>query len=156
MECNAGMDQRRLPELELRASLRLTALLAVAHGVALLLLCTLPAPLLLQGLAGLVLLASAVLTISRHALRRGSTAVCALRFKDRETLQLRRGNGLWQSGRIAGSSTVGAWLTVLNIEHRPKGMSHVVLLGDELDADDLRRLRVWLRWGPAHKGEDEV
>ncbi len=143
------MDQRRLPELELRASVRLAALLAVAHGTALLLVSTLPVPFLLQGLVSLVLLVSAALTIRTHALRRGSAAVRALRFEDREKVQLRRGDGLWQAGRIAGSSTVGPWLTVLNIEHQPKGMSHVVLLGDELNADDLRRLRVWLRWGPA-------
>lgn len=154
MGCNAGMDQHRLPELELRASPRLAALLAIAHGAALLLLSTLPLPLLIQGLAGFVVLASAILTIRHHALRRGSTAVCALRFEDKEALQLRRGNGLWQAGRIAGSSTVGPWLTVLNVEHQPKGISHVLLLGDELGADELRRLRVWLRWGPAPKAED--
>lgn len=154
MGCNAGMDQHRLPELELQASPRLAALLAVAHGAVLLLLWTLPLPLLPLGLAGLALLISAALSIRQHALRRGSAAVCALRFEDRQTLQMRRGNGLWQAGRIAGSSTVGPWLILLNIEHQPKGISHVLLLGDELGADELRRLRVWLRWGPAPKAED--
>lgn len=152
--CNAAMETPRLPVLELRPSPRLAWLLLAAHAAALLLLGLLPVPSVVLGLAALAILASAAWTIRQHALRRGAGAVRALRFEDRERVQLRCGDGRWRKGRVAGSSTVGPRWCVLNIEHEPRGCSHVVLAADALDAEELRRLRVWLRWGPAQVPED--
>lgn len=154
MGCNATMDTPRLPPLELRPSLRLAVLLLTAHAGALALLLMLPLHVIAQAIAALAVLASAAWSIRHHALRRGPSAVRTLRFEDRERLQLRLGDGRWQGGRIAGSSTVGPLLCILNVEHGVRAVRHVVIAGDALEADDLRRLRVWLRWGPAPGGED--
>lgn len=128
--------------------------LLVVHGAALTLPGLLPLPVFAQAFAVLAVLASAAWSICRHALRRGAGAVRALRFEDRERVQLRLGDGRWRRGRVAGSSTVGSGWCVLNIEHAPRGCSHVVIAADALDADDLRRLRVWLRWGPSPEADD--
>jgi len=143
-----------LPLLELRASPRLAMVLLAVHGAALVLPGLLPLPALAQAGAALAILVSAAWSIRHHALRLGAGAVRALRFADRERVQLRLGDGRWRSGRVASSSTVGPRWCVLNIEHAPRGCSHVVLAADALDADELRRLRVWLRLGPAPEAED--
>jgi toxin CptA len=152
--CNAAMETPRLPILELRPSPRLAALLGTAHLATLLLLGLLPVPPGVLGLAAAAVAASAVWSIRRHALRVGAGAICALDFEDRERVRYRLGHGRWYGGRIAASSTVSPLLCVLNIEHQDRATRHVVLAGDALDAGDLRRLRVWLRLGPATQGED--
>lgn len=128
---------------------RLAILLLAAHGgaAAALMLTPLDALVLMVALAALA--ASAAFTLYRHALRRGAAAVVALECRDREQLALRLGDGRWFEGTILGSSTVSTVLTVLNIRcnGRPRRV-HVVLLGDGIAAEDYRRLRVWLRWGP--------
>lgn len=149
-----GMDKPRLPMIELQSSRRLAWLLGGAHLVALMLLLTLPVAWWVAAAVAAVLVASAMQTIFRHALRRGTRAVTALEFADREQVRVRTGDGLWHGGRLLGTSTVGAGLAVLNIRLDAHGMRHVVVTGDGIDDGDFRRLRVWLRWGPRPAGAD--
>ena len=43
---------------------------------------------------------------------------------------------------------------MLNIRLDSGGITTVVILGDGIDANDFRRLRVWLRWGPRPAGAE--
>lgn len=140
--------------VDLRPSCRLAWLLGTAHGGAALLLPALPLPLWMKLLMAGLLLASAAHAVALHALRRGDSAVTAIELADREQLKLLTGDGLWLSGRLLGSSTVSIGLTLLNIRLDRGGIRHVLITGDGIDADDYRRLRVWLRWGPRPAGED--
>jgi len=140
--------------VELRPSRGFAALLAAVHAAALLVIVLMPLPAAVVAVAALPVAASALWSIRRQALRRGRNAVTALEFADRETLQLRDGDGLWHGGRLSGSSTVGAALTVLNIGLDGGTTRHVVITADGIDRDDFRRLRVWLRWGPGPTGRD--
>ncbi len=142
------MDKPRLQPIELGPSRRLALLLAAAHLAAATVLVWLP--LLSWMIAGLLLLlsGSAVLAIRRHALRRGPGAVRTLEFSDRERLRLRDAQGQWHTARLLGSSTAGAGCAVLNLQTEHAGVFHVVILGDGIESEDWRRLRVWLRWGP--------
>ena len=142
------MDKPTPLTVELRASRRLGWLLGVVHSAAVILLLWLPLPWWLIAIASAPVIASAISTINRQALRRGMQAVRALQFSDRETLRARTGDGKWHGGRLLGSSTVGAGLAVLNLHLEGRGTTHVVITGDGVDRDDFRRLRVWLRWGP--------
>lgn len=149
-----SMNKPHLPVIELLPSRRLAWLLGAAHLGALLLLATLPVAWWAAAVAAVLLVMSAVLTISRHALRRGELAATALEFTDREQLKVRTGDGAWHGGRLLGTSTVGPGLAVLNIRLDERGTRHVVIIGDGVEADDFRRLRVWLRWGPRPAGTD--
>ncbi len=143
------MNPPRLPITELRPTRRLALILGLVHLGALLVLATLPVALSLQASGAVLLLLSATYSIRRHAWRRGRGAVTALHFSDREQLRVRMHDGTWHAGRVLGSSTVGVVCTVLNIrltDHRLP--VHVVIMSDCIDAEDFRRLRVWLRWGP--------
>lgn len=150
-----AMDKPKAFEVELRSSRRLAGLLGIAHGGVLLLLPTLPVAGWIVVLMSGMLVISASMTITRHALRRGARAVTALKLANREQLQIRAGDGVWHGGRLLGSSTVGAAIAVLNIRlDGGGGTTHVVIFGDGIDADDFRRLRVWLRWGPRPAGAE--
>lgn len=142
------MDKPRLQAIELGPSRRLGLVLAVSHVSAMLVAAVLPLAVWMIAAALLLLSASAVLAIRRHALRRGRRAVRALEFSDREHLRLRDAQGRWHGARLLGSSTVGPAYAVLNLETEQAGVFHVVILGDGIEAGDWRRLRVWLRWGP--------
>ena len=149
-----AMDKPKAFEVELRSSRLLAGLLGIAHGGVLLLLPTLPVAGWIVVLMSGMLVISASMTITRHALRRGARAVTALNLANREQLQIRAGDGVRHGGRLLGSSTVGAAIAVLNIRLDGGGTTHVVIFGDGIDADDFRRLRVWLRWGPRPAGAE--
>lgn len=145
-----GMDKVHYPPVILRPAYRLAFVVALAHAGTggLLLFMPLPPGVLAVLMAGV--LASAVHGVWRQALRRGPRAVTRLQFRNREQLEIGRRDGSWQSGRILGSSTAGTFLTVLNIRvEQQRWPVHVVVAGDSLDGEAFRRLRVWLRWGPA-------
>lgn len=149
------MDTPRLPVIALRPSRRLALLLAAAHAGVLLLLPALPLAPWTQAVLGALLLFSAMDVIRRHALRRGVHSVVALDFSDREQLRVRTRDG-WHAGQVLGSSLVSPALLILNIRLESRRLPvHVVIPGDSADAEDLRRLRVWLRWGP-RKAADVV
>jgi toxin CptA len=152
-------DHRVTPiaAMTLQPSYRLAALLMIAHAAIAGLLMLLVLPSWVKIAAVLLLLANAVWTVYRHALRLGRHAISALAFSDRETLRLTLRDGSSHGGRVLGSSTVGTNLTLLNIAIDGRRLpAHVVLLGDSLASDDLRRLRVWLRWGPRPPAEEPV
>ncbi len=149
-----AMDKPTLFTVELQPSHQLAWLLAAVHCGALFMLGLLPLTWWVISIVSAAVLASAVLNISRHALLRGPSAVRTLRFSDRESLELRTGNGRWHDACLLGSSTVGPGLVVLNIRLNGGGTKHVVITTNGIDGDDFRRLRVWLRWGPRPAGED--
>ncbi len=153
-----AMNDHRIPRiasLTLRPSRRLAAILILAHAATGGLLLALPLPSWLTAAASLMLLASAVWCVHRYAMLRGPGAITALAFSDRETIRLTLRDGSTHTGHVLGSSTVGTTLAILNIALAGKRLPvHVVLLGDSLAAEDFRRLRVWLRWGPRPQDEE--
>lgn len=56
----------------------------------------------------------------------------------------------WREAEVLSSSLVLPYLTVLNLKlSNGRKPFHVVLLPDSVDAENFRRLRVWLKWGGA-------
>jgi toxin CptA len=148
------MNEPRLPILLLQPSRRLAAVLIAAHVAVAGLLLLLPLPAWALAGTAVVLLTSAVHAVAHHALRRGRRAVTALDFGDREQVHIGLRDGSWRTGRILGTSTVGIALTILNIALDERRLPvHVIIVYDSLGADDFRRLRVWLRWGPRNTGD---
>lgn len=147
----------RFPPVPLQPSRWLAAILITAHAAISGLLLMLPLPAWIVAGAVMLLLASAAHSVYRYALLRGRSAITALAFDDRETIAVGLRDGGWHAGRVLGTSTVGATLTILNIVFDGRRLPvPVVLLADSLDANDFRRLRVWLRWGPRPPAEEPV
>ncbi len=145
-----NMDKVHFPPVILRPAYRLAFVLAFVHAGAGGLLMYMPLSPWLLTVLMVCVLASAVHGVWRQALRRGPRAITRLQFRNREQLEIGRRDGSWQSGRVLGSSTAATLLTVLNIRlDGQRWPEHVVVTGDSIDGDGFRRLRVWLRWGPA-------
>ena len=56
------------------------------------------------------------------------------------------GSGQWNEGSILPGSYVSGWLVVVNLDGGGRHVYPLVLLPDSAAAEELRRLRVWLRW----------
>lgn len=79
------------------------------------------------------------------AWRTSNPSVKALRLTGDGGIECRlAGEGNFQKARLQGAAVVHPWLTVFRLN---TGRCYrVVLCPDAIDADDFRRLRVWLRW----------
>ena len=102
-----------------------------------------------------------VLLVLRHhvltALQRRPQACKSLRLDSKGNWQLERMDGRVHTIDVLPTSFVSSYMVVLNMrvvgQRRP---THIVILPDAVDADALRRLRVWLRWGHQHRPADQA
>ena len=60
----------------------------------------------------------------------------------------RNRDGGWVDGTLGNSHFVSSPLAVMELEPAGGGTKWVVVMPDSLESEDLRRLRVWLRWRP--------
>jgi len=130
--------------IDLRPSKFLAIALALAHGLALyavwITLSGWP-----RALAGLAVLASLATTLLRALLRIGRSAV-SIELADDGRASWKDRRGAWHEGALGGSHFVSPLLVVVELKPLDRGAKRVILLADSAAWDDLRRLRVWLRW----------
>ena len=131
-------------QIELRPSLRLAGVLGAAHILALA-----AAWLSLEGwpryvvACGVLLSAGGCLT---EILHRSSRAAVALELLDDGRASWRDRSAKWHEGRLGDDHFVSAALVVMRIDRTQGGRKWLVLADDSGAHEDLRRLRVWLRW----------
>ena len=134
----------------LRPSPTLALLIALVHGGAL--ACLPPAALAVWIKLALAaaLGASLLLSLRRMALLRAPNAIVELVLGSDGTLEFVQENGQGGHAAVLADSTVHALMTVVRLQ--PEGerwARSVVVLPDSTDAEQLRRLRIWLRWQAA-------
>jgi len=136
--------------IELRPSRRLTLLLAASHvGAAALLPAIALAPALKLALAS-ALAVSFVCEVRRHALLSHPQAIVAVRIARDARCRVRVACGREIECTLLRTTYVASGLVILNLREPGRMRArHAILLGDTLDPDAMRRLRVWLRWGVA-------
>jgi toxin CptA len=87
-----------------------------------------------------------------HSVRRCASlssprSIVALELTDREHGSIQFARGAWCEARVLPTTYVTPVLTVVNV--RVSGLRtlrHVIIVPDNIDADDFRKLRVILRW----------
>jgi toxin CptA len=84
--------------------------------------------------------------LRRHAFLRGTGAITAVEICDNTTGAALSRRAGWHDVRILGTSYVTPWLTVLNLARFGGRPRHVLIVPDNVDAEDFRRARVLLRW----------
>ena len=100
----------------------------------------------MPGLAATAIAASLVFHLRRDALQWSGEAVTELVLKDDAQCELTLRNGETLTGTIGGSTFVAPLLTVINVRLDGPGRRRVaILMPDSAPAQDLRRVRVWLR-----------
>ena len=137
------LDQR----ITIVPSLMLAVVLGVAHLAAAALLLMVPLPGAVKALLSLAICISLIYFLARDALLHAPHAIVALDVRDNGTVSLQTRRGEWVECDVLDSSYVAARLTVVNFRPRGGGTPrHVVLVPDNVDPRDYRRLRMWLRW----------
>lgn len=128
-------------------SRRLAGLLVGMHGFAVVMFWLAPLPHWLAALLMPLFIGSAWHTLRRDGFRTQQGSLIALRLDADGRCEFQTRTGAWREAALLGSSFVAPYLTVLNL--KPAGgrlVKHLVILPDAVDAEDFRRLRVWLKW----------
>ena len=81
-----------------------------------------------------------------QALQRGKSALHALELDAQGAARCRDGSGRWHDTEILPGSYVSTWLTIVILRGSSRRRRALVLLPDAAAGDELRRLRLWLRW----------
>ncbi len=81
-----------------------------------------------------------------QALHWAPSAVRMLELDARGRTRCRDGTDVWHDAVILPGSYVSRWLIVLSLDAGDRRRRSLVLLPDTAGGDELRRLRVWLRW----------
>jgi toxin CptA len=131
--------------LRLAPSRQLAWLLGLGHAGAVLLSWITPLKWWLSLPLSLAALASLRYGLRYHALRSAPDALVGLELRPDGSAAVRDRSGRWTQAQVLGSSFVSPGLTILNLR-LAKAHCSLVVAPDSLDADDFRRLRVWLRW----------
>jgi toxin CptA len=150
------LDQR----IAIAPSMMLAIALGAVHLAAAALLWIVPVPDLGKAVFTLAICISLVYFLARDALLHAPHAIVALDVRDDGTVSLQTRSGEWIECDVLDSSYVAPRLTVVNFRPRGgQGARHLVLVPDNVDPRDYRRLRMWLRWkrgdggGPAAASE---
>lgn len=90
---------------------------------------------------------SLIYYMARDAALHAAHSIVALELRTGEEIACQTRRGEWIECELLGSSFVSPHLTIVNL--RPRGgrlARRVILVPDNVDARDFRRLRTWLRW----------
>jgi hypothetical protein len=135
-------------------SVRLAVALCAAHLAAALLLWLAPIPTLGKGAFTLAVAVSLVYFLARDAALHAAKAVVALELKSDGGISFQTRDGKWTNCELSGSSYISPGLTIVNLLPRGRRrMRHVILVSDNVDPRDFRRLRMWMRWKNGAGGE---
>jgi len=59
----------------------------------------------------------------------------------------RVGDGTWHTAPEVSGGTLAPWLMVIGLKEDGRRLQPLLVLPDSLDGDQLRELRIWVRWG---------
>ena len=136
------------PSLRLRvaASPLLAAVLSLVHAAAIACAAWYLPGWWMPALVSVAIAGSLVFHVRRDALQLSGRAVTGLLLKNSGQCELTLRNGETLAGRIEGSTFVAPLLTVVNVRPDRQGRRRsVILMPGRASAEDLRRIRVWLR-----------
>lgn len=85
------------------------------------------------------------------ALQRGRRAVRALELRAQGDARWQDAAGQWNEAEIQSGTYVSNWLVVVDLGSPGRRGRSLVLLPDSAASEELRRLRVWLRWRPGRQ-----
>lgn len=114
----------------------------------------LPLPVLGKVVMTFFVAISLIYFMARDAALHAVNSIVTLELHEdgRIACQMRRGE--WLDCELLGSTFVSPHMTVVNL--RPQGLlraRRVILVPDNIDLRDFRRLRTWLRWRSGESGD---
>ena len=132
----------------LRPSVELGLALIVLYLSAAGVLIGLAIPVWLKGIVCIGLAWDLFSKLARVAFLQCPTAIVAILITHDGKILASSRNGSWLECVILRTSFVSSRLTVLNMKTRGSpGVRHVILCSQNVDQDEFRRIRTWLKWG---------
>lgn len=126
---------------------QLAIILSLAHCAAAGLLWPLALSWSIKVMIVAALIISLIHYLKRDALLTANNAVVAFELSDEMSCTLITRSGESMACTILGSTFTTPYLTVLNLKLEGKFfMCSIVILPDNIDAEQFRQLRIWLRW----------
>jgi hypothetical protein len=145
-------------DLNFKPSFILSALLLSMSVMSSWLVCIVPLSFTMQCLSLLLIWLAAIYVMAGDALLLLPWSPVALHVNTKNQLNIitKDGQRLIDVS-LSGDSIVTPWLTI--VQFKPKGATYLqrllsrplLILPDSTDAQNLRRLRVWMRWGQRDK-----
>jgi toxin CptA len=133
--------------VRLRPSPSLIALLCGMHTLAAAVLVPIQLPLPAKLALLVAIAASLARGILRHGMLRSACAIKAVEARDCARAAILTADGTWREVDILSTSYVSGSIAVLNLREAGRRLArHVVLVPDNVDAEEFRQLRVVLRW----------
>lgn len=139
-------------QVDFKPSTQFIGLFATASAAACIVLATMPITWPIKAIAALLLIACASYAILSHGLKRLPGSVVSIRVDVKNELYILHKSGKQQRVTVAANTTVTPYLVVLNVKSASNAWwkrwfgTCIIILPDHADADDLRQLRVWLKW----------
>ena len=134
-------------QVAISPSVRLALALCLVHGIAAALLWLVPIPALGRAVFTLAIAIRLVYVLARDATLHAAHAIVALELDDSGTVFFQTRSGRRVECELLGSSYVSSSLTIVSLRPRGgAGTRRVVLVEDNVEPRDFRRLRTWLRW----------
>lgn len=126
--------------------------ISAVHVPAAVVLWLLPLPVVVQAVLTLACAISLIFFMARDAALHAPGSIIALELREDGAVSCQTRNGDWVDCELLGSTFVSPQMTVVNLRSRGQRRSRaVILVPDNVDPRDFRRLRIWLRW----KGEED-
>lgn len=131
-------------------SVWIAAALCAAHVAAAVLLWVIPIPVMGKLALTVAVALSLVFFVARDAALHAAHSIVALEIREGGEMAFQTRRGEWLDCEVLGSSYVSPRLTIVNLRPRLRwGTRRLILVPDNVDARDFRRLRTWLRWKSA-------
>lgn len=140
--------------IQVEKSVVLAAALLLVHALAAgCIVLTLPAGAAFAGTAAII--TSAVYRLRLDALQYSADAVVELLLREGGRCELITRAGATLAGQVQGSTFVSPWLIVVNFRLEPnRRRRSLVLVWDSASAEELRELRVWLKYRCVEKAPE--
>lgn len=113
-----------------------------------------PIPVLGKVVMTFLIALSLIYFMARDAALHAAHSIVALELREDGEIACQMRSGEWLDCELLGATYVSPHMTVVNL--RPQGrlqMRRVILVPDNIDPRDFRRLRIWLRWRSGESGE---
>ena len=137
-----------------KPSYYLLSILSLASALSMLLIACMPLLLWIKALLVLLVIFSSAFYIAKDALGLLPWSWVALEIDSQHQFQLTAKNGMQHIVTVLPESLVSSYLIVLQLKVEQCFLrKSLILLADSADFDDLRHLRVWLKWA-SHRSND--
>lgn len=139
--------------IQVSPSVLIAIAVSLVHLAATGVLWLVPIPVLGKAVLTFAIAISLVFFMARDAALHAAHSIVALELGEKGEIACQTRRGEWLDCELLGSSYVSPQMTVVNL--RPRGWwraRKVILVPDNVDPRDFRRLRMWLRWksGESH------